>query len=166
MTDQPAFSRTQRLVIRIVWLLAVITLFCATHLPVPDDAEEIVSTFDKIIHASSYCILTVLTCLAWLPPRPGFRRIAILILGMLLFAAFDEFTQALVHRSPDLEDWKSDASGIVIACVVMVNLQARWSRRRSQAAVMTTPEAVTTPEAAIPPNAVPASEPVASQDPV
>jgi VanZ family protein len=134
--DQSAFSRTQLLAIRIVWLLAVITLFCATHLPVPDDAEEIVSTFDKVIHASSYCILTVLTCLAWLPARPGFRHITLLISGLLLFAAFDEITQALVHRSPDVEDWKSDASGIVIACVATVNLRAWRVRRREPAATV------------------------------
>ncbi|WP_437231159.1 VanZ family protein [Planctomicrobium sp. SH661] len=121
-------SKSNVFLIRIAWVLYSLILFAATHVPVPRELEEVVSTFDKIIHASAFFVLAVLTILS-LPAR---RPSVWLLCGLLMYAALDEFLQRFVNRTPDLVDWFSDAAGIVAAFILMRLLMWRNGTLRVQ----------------------------------
>lgn len=115
-----------------VWVAYAIVLFAATHFPVPEPLEEIVSTWDKILHASAFFVLAMLTFLA-LYGKPRLQPPPIrLWVGLLAYAGLDEYLQGFVNRTPDIEDWLSDALGITIAFTLSRFLARRTARAGSQ----------------------------------
>jgi len=113
--------------LRISWVLYAMILFAATHVPLPMPVANVVSFFDKIIHASAFFVLGMLTFLSlcwgkrWQTPSVG------LLIGLILFAGLDEYLQQFVNRQTDVGDWISDTAGILLAYAVMRVLARRQS---------------------------------------
>jgi VanZ family protein len=89
-------------------------LCIATH--VPSSLQEPVETVsDKWVHFAAYAVLTVCVLAGWeltigvLQPKHYF---AVWLVGTL-FGAVDEITQIPVSRTCDVNDWVSDALGVV-----------------------------------------------------
>ncbi|WP_437187072.1 VanZ family protein [Planctomicrobium sp. SH668] len=101
--------------IRVIAVLCTLTLFIATHIPVPLLIEDVVSLFDKAIHAGAFFVFATLVILAFClgpkPQTPSYR----LLFGLLGYAALDEYLQGFVNRVPDLNDWIADAVGITVS---------------------------------------------------
>jgi VanZ family protein len=82
---------------------------------------------DKLVHLALYGVLGVLLA------RPlrqrggsGASTVAATLLGVAVFAAFDEWHQRWVPgRSGDVADWLADLSGAVIALLVTLRAAPR-----------------------------------------
>lgn len=107
-----------------------IALFLATHLPVPKAIANEVSAFDKGIHGAAYFVLAGLLVLSngW-PYRLSLRRMAILALITISYAALDEWLQTFVARFGDVRDWASDSIGGICALLIAWMLQGLFSQR-------------------------------------
>lgn len=111
-------ARAVRLGARIGWVLFALTLHTATHWPQLSLVEAPFSWFDKVVHACSYFIWTVLLALTgWLGhPASGRTLLKCMVLGLIV-GALDEVTQGLpmVRRDPSVGDFLADASGVMAA---------------------------------------------------
>lgn len=128
MTNQPESSLFRRVLTpgSVWWRIAFITyalfLYVATHLPQVHVSPKGTIPLDKLAHVGAYALWTAL---AIGTRRPG-RRVrplayaAVCCLVAILFAGFDEITQALpiVHRHAQWSDWTADVIGIVIVGVM------------------------------------------------
>ena len=123
-------SSTSRWLVVGTWLSYVLFLFVLTHTPVPKDLAETTSRWDKVLHFGAYAVLCGLTCLAYFVQRPGKLPVFKVALGLMIYAAFDEFTQGFVGRTPDFADWVADGAG-VIGCMVVIQLVFRFARTHS-----------------------------------
>jgi VanZ family protein len=109
-------------------------MFALTHWPELDDLlpdADWLPMSDKIIHFTMFA--GWMTAWWWLlsasRPRVGGVLLAKVLAGGACYAAFDELTQALVARDPDLSDWLADLAGMSAALVVLL-----YARRRRTAA--------------------------------
>ncbi|WP_437201624.1 VanZ family protein [Planctomicrobium sp. SH664] len=124
--------RTSPITVVSCWLAGAIVLYITTHIPIPPPASEVVNRWDKVIHCAAYLVLAILSAFAFLD-RQRLRIPAVaLVLAMLAYAAFDEYTQGFVGRIPDVYDWCSDAVGIVLG-IGMVSLLLRGARQSRSA---------------------------------
>lgn len=86
---------------------------------------------DKLVHATMYGIF------AWLATRaltrsgqPLLRSILLVILGIMVFGALDEWHQQFIPgRSMDLFDWLADLSGATIGTIVAIVAAGTRERR-------------------------------------
>lgn len=97
------------------WLLYALALFVGTHIPIPETFDELVTVWDKVIHAGAYFGLGSLTAAAFFQAAPPRVPVVSMTVGLLGYAALDELLQGFVGRSPDPTDWMSDAAGILLA---------------------------------------------------
>lgn len=123
-----------RPIARWIWLalfiMYLVTLTTATHIPKPPDIVRGVLVFDKLVHGTAYAILIGLGWLAW-PPPPGRRltRAAVWLGVGSVYAAADEILQPLTGRDAELGDWAADVIGIVVALGVMAAIDWRRARK-------------------------------------
>lgn len=109
--------------LRIAFVLALLSSFAVALLPSPDLPAE-VRHGDKIVHFLAYFGLTALGLFAW--PRQAFR----ICLLLLAHGALVEIAQSLTtYRQGDIWDWVADASG-VLSAVAIHTLLKRLSRKR------------------------------------
>jgi VanZ family protein len=101
--------------VRVIWVCYAIALMIATHIPIPEDFGTFVSVYDKLLHAGAYLGLGVLTYLSLMDFRTGTLAVLPVYVGLLLFAAQDEYLQGFVNRTPDFNDWVSDALATLVA---------------------------------------------------
>ena len=95
-------------------LLAVTVLSLLPTVYLPSLAFNI---WDKIQHALSYAVLTLLGLVGW----PG--RFAAVAVGMLAHGAAIEMAQTcLGWRTGDVLDWAADAAGVLLACLLVRKL--------------------------------------------
>ena len=135
MTD---FGRTRRRGRRIVlscFLVALLTAFVATHIPIERVPKTGVS--DQSLHTITYFVLgsLFLLTLGAYGAVPA-RRVTVVLVASMLYAAFDEITQPLVRRFADAGDWLANIIGIaaaVLVCETLTFLIARASRARRAA---------------------------------
>jgi VanZ family protein len=110
-------SRTHRLSL-IALLSFWILLFTATHIPGPELPQVNVS--DKLIHASAFfCLGLLLYTAFWVR---GGKISGIwwkVLLILMVYGAFDEWTQQFVNRFTDVDDWMADSLGAAIAVAAM-----------------------------------------------
>ncbi len=98
---------------RTLAFLYLVSLFIATHIPVPPGGS--LSLSDKMCHLIGYAVLTFSVLVGWeltigvLKPKHYF---AVWLVGTL-YAVFDEITQLPVGRDCDANDWACDVLGIV-----------------------------------------------------
>ena len=94
----------------LLWLGA----FLASHVPparAPDLGAE-----DKTLHAVGFFALTTAFWLAlFVRGWAGPRRVAVALVTMAAYAAFDEITQPLVGRYAEWSDWLADVVGSTVA---------------------------------------------------
>jgi len=94
------------------------TLVVFTHLPVNDVPDT--GAPDKLLHFGAYAVLGLLAAANLRVRRPSSLAQGLwLWVGLAVFGAVDEMTQALVQRSPEVLDWTADivgsAAGILVA---------------------------------------------------
>ena len=95
-----------------IWLSYWALLLTLTHLPAQRVVHIPGQWLDEVVHGLLFVLLSLLGC--WAVPVLGWRSSIGLILGLVGYAAVDEWTQAWVGRTPDSGDWIADASGVVI----------------------------------------------------
>jgi VanZ family protein len=112
----------------LLWAAAILV---ATSIPGQELAAVGAFSFpgaDKLVHAFFYGVLGWLSARAAGLPASGRRTAAFVLLGILLFAALDEWHQAFIPgRATDPLDWIADALGATCG------MAALGARRRIEA---------------------------------
>ena len=96
-------------------------IFVLTHIPIPPALRN-VGIPDKTPHFVAYLILA---CLLWFAISPdkkanwGKARVWWALLIMVAYAAFDEWLQGRVGRSPDITDFVADMAGTLTALILL-----------------------------------------------
>lgn len=86
---------------------------------------------DKLVHGSFYAgwvFLWAWVLVAGGKPLDRTRSVWLLI-AAAAYGIFDELTQAIVGRQPDVFDFAFDMLGSALALVLFLALQRRWVRR-------------------------------------
>jgi VanZ family protein len=102
-----------------LWQFALISywlaLFVSTHLP-SEVISGAVSSSDKLIHVIAYAGLALLLAIAWYlaAGRLMLRHVFWAWTALVIYGAFDEWTQTPVGREASVNDWLADALGAAI----------------------------------------------------
>jgi VanZ family protein len=115
--------RLATIVLAVYW----IALFTGTHMPSPPRLGVRVN--DKIQHFTAFFGLA--TLLYWVVParRNVMRKIAIVLVVAITYAAFDEWSQRFSpRRTVDIQDFFTNVGGIMTATLVYVISRAIWLR--------------------------------------
>jgi VanZ family protein len=100
-------------------------LVFATHYPNPEQFLGPNPPSDKTLHFLAYGALGLLAAaLLAVSGRWSPRRVAVLAVGLAIFAAIDEATQPLFGRSAEPLDWVYDLIGLAAGIGVIVALNA------------------------------------------
>jgi hypothetical protein len=92
-------------------------IFWLTHIPVPAVARQS-GMSDKEMHILAYFVLTFLVWFAVNPyQKTQWNRAKswVVLVGVLGYAAIDEYLQGYVGRSADMQDFIADIFGIILA---------------------------------------------------
>jgi VanZ family protein len=122
----------------IVLVLYWIALFTGTHMPAPPRLGVRVN--DKLQHFTAFFGLA--TLLYWVVParRSLFRKIGVVLVVAITYAAFDEWTQRFSpRRTVDFRDFLTNVSGIMTATLVYMILRAIWLKFRRPSPSITQP---------------------------
>lgn len=106
---------TSRKMLRAIWGCYLLLIFSATHVPIPADAWQLITTWDKVVHFGIFLILGVLTLAAFQKQRRSGWALGFLL---LIYAALDEFLQRWVNRTADVMDWCCDAAGVLLSVLL------------------------------------------------
>lgn len=104
-------------------------LFICTHIPRLNLSEIDINTSDRTIHFVAFFILTLIYWWALYGKRPPSYRHAGTYITLALiasYAAIDEITQELVHRTCDIKDWTADMLGTGTALLLLFCLRRTW----------------------------------------
>jgi VanZ family protein len=107
-----------------------LALFAATHvpkrLPVPR-----VDHWDKLAHFSAFALLALLLSAAWQSGagQLNWRHLRAAWVVLILYGAFDEWTQPLVGRDASFFDWLADSLGSAVGLAAFAWL-AKAMRRQ------------------------------------
>jgi len=99
-------------------------MFCATHWPDVDrfrpESGWPFPGFDRLVHFGLYAVWGFLWWLIFLVSRRAVSRWVIgwVLAGGIVWAAFDECTQAVVGRTPDVVDFVCDLGGLLASLVI------------------------------------------------
>lgn len=84
---------------------------------------------DKLVHAVLYAVLGWLVARAISHPRHPAGSFILIMLGLAVFAALDEWHQAFIPgREPNVMDWVADVSGAMIGAGLGAQ---RWRREQA-----------------------------------
>lgn len=88
---------------------------------------------DKLVHGTMYAIFALLAAHSLLRAgRPLREVVLIVVLGIAIFAALDEWHQQFIPgRSMDVFDWVADLSGAAIGIVVATMVPRSRERRQA-----------------------------------
>jgi VanZ family protein len=93
-----------------VWATVVVVMTSWPNPGVPDVGDG-----DKVVHLLAYAVLAWLIGRALPPLARAPRRLAVVLLGLLVFAALDEWHQSFIPgRTASVADWWADAAGVVL----------------------------------------------------
>ena len=120
----PAVTVAVALILATYWA----ALFYGTHVRLPPGVLP--GNSDKVIHFFSYAGLATLL-LSLRATRGQFPWISVIgrWVCLAVYGAFDELTQALVNRSPDLHDWYADICGVTLGLGLVTFVY--WCLRKS-----------------------------------
>jgi VanZ family protein len=137
----PKLTRISVFGIRLATIVLVvywIALFTGTHMPSPPRLGVRIN--DKIQHFTAFFGLA--TLLYWVVPARHnvLRKIAIVLVVAITYAAFDEWSQRFSpRRTVDVRDFFTNVSGIMTATLVYVVSRAIWLRFRRPRPSITPP---------------------------
>jgi VanZ family protein len=95
------------------WIIA------ATMTHIPQRELPNLPTSDTTLHFTCFFILGSLFWLSLLAYGVrAIHRVPVVILILMIYAAIDETTQAIVNRTPALDDWIFDSAGAIVAVAV------------------------------------------------
>ena len=97
----------------VLWAALILVL---TSIPAPPSPPGGLPHLDKLVHLMLYAGLGWFTGRALRTRRPLSLAMAFVAIGV--FAAFDEWHQALFSRTPDIVDWVADMIGASFALLV------------------------------------------------
>ncbi len=100
------------------WAALILVL---TSIPTPRDAPGGIPHLDKVVHLVMYAGLGWLGTRALRTRRP--MMLAVLLLSMIVFAAFDEWHQRFLARDPALLDWIADVIGASAGMVAALRVR-------------------------------------------
>ena len=88
--------------------------FCR-HAYSKECADPTQDDLDKVVHFTAFAILATLLATTWQVTAGHLtgRHLAVVWFVLVLYAAFDEWTQTLVGRECSIWDWTADALGAV-----------------------------------------------------
>jgi len=138
----PQLTRTTVFGIRLATLVLVvywICLFTGTHMPSPPQLGGRVN--DKVQHFAAFFGLA--TLLYWVVParRSVMRKIGIVLVVAITYAAIDEWTQRFSpQRTVDIRDFFTNVSGIMTATLVYMISRAIWLKFRRPRPSITPPQ--------------------------
>ena len=90
---------------------------------VPDFGEPEGS--DKVVHFGLYAVFAYLVIRAAQAGRPSLRLVTLTLLGLMAWAAADEWHQRFIDgRTPSTADWAADSAGVAVGIAVA------WARFR------------------------------------
>ncbi|MGZ8376714.1 MAG: VanZ family protein [Gemmatirosa sp.] len=93
-----------------VWAAVVVISTSWPNPGVPDVGDG-----DKVVHLLAYALLAWLIGRALPPLARAPRRLAAVLIALVLFAALDEWHQSFIPgRSASVADWCADVAGIVL----------------------------------------------------
>ena len=105
-------------------------LLIATHLPLPESAQNRLSYVDKPLHLLAYLILAF--ALSSIPVGRLAWRLVVVAIICVAIAMLDEFTQAIIpSRNSDRIDFVADCLGISLG--VGAAIARSWYERRGTA---------------------------------
>jgi VanZ family protein len=114
--------RTWQIALAGYWL----ALFVGTHIPnnvplLPSDGA------DKLAHFAAFALLATLLATTWQLAAGHLtaRHLVVVWIVVVLYAAFDEWTQTPVGRDANIWDWTTDTLGALFALTLFA-----WLRRR------------------------------------
>ena len=129
MGKRPSQPRTiRRWALLVYWTV----MFVATHYPGIDELEPEtgwpIPKFETVMHVGVYAGWAAMW---WWVLSAGGRRVSPaainwLVLGGLAYAVFDEASQAIVGRTPGVNDFLADVAGLAVAVIVLHT----WQQRR------------------------------------
>lgn len=116
-TNWPAVTVVVLVTLCLYWA----ALFYATHMPLPQGLLP--GNSDKFIHFAAYAGLAVLL-MSLRATRGAYPWYSVFARWcfLALYGVFDEATQALVNRSPDLDDWIADVLGVTFGLTLVTFL--------------------------------------------
>ncbi len=111
----------------LLWAAFILVLTSLPGSAVPD-VGNVPSGTDKALHATIYGVFGWLMVRAFDPTRLNRTRYLLLLVGIAIFAAADEWHQSLIPgREPSSWDWVADMTGAAVGMTIGV-----LSRRREQ----------------------------------
>jgi VanZ family protein len=106
---------------RLLWTITIgywLVLFTLTHLPPSKLPQTHVS--DKLEHFTAYGLLAGWLSLSLTSARRSVLKTILLVMAIvLIYAAADELTQPLTHRTCDIHDWFADGIGAATGAVLI-----------------------------------------------
>lgn len=124
-----------RLLLRRIFLAAFVLLAVAMavlmHLPpslamIRLSRVHSVIPLDKVIHFSSYLLLSLMLCAwLWVGRVPVVKQMLLVILLLLGYSALEEWTQQFTDRITDIMDWYADVAGFSLGCLIVWSI-SRW----------------------------------------
>jgi hypothetical protein len=105
-------------------------IFVGTHIPggtplLPPNG------WDKLAHFAAFAGLATLLATTWqlAAGHLTLRHLCVVWFAIVLYAAFDEWTQTPVGRDASLWDWTADAAGALLAIALFAWLRSRSGAR-------------------------------------
>jgi len=122
-------QRSRRLGLILYWTL----IYFMTHWPRVEDFPGIhwlPEWFDSVVH---FCFYTGWAAMWWWVLAGWRGSISVraagwLVLGGAVYAVFDELTQAIVGRDPEMSDFLCDTAGVMVTLLVLSGY-SRWRSR-------------------------------------
>lgn len=110
-------------------ILYWIVMFTSTHWPELDEYLPYIGPYDyldSVVHAVIYAGWIGMWWWFLSVENQRISRVVIvwLLVGGVIWAGFDELSQAIVARTPDINDFLCDLLGMVLAVMVL----SRWQR--------------------------------------
>ncbi len=119
--------RTWQIALAAYWM----ALFVGTHIPInvpllPSDGG------DKLLHFAAFALLATLLATTWQLAAGHLtaRHLVVVWIVVVLYAAFDEWSQTPVGRDASFWDWTADALGALFALVLFAWVRGRIQRGR------------------------------------
>ncbi len=107
-----------------------LTLFVLSHLPASRVVTSVAGS-DKLAHLLAFAVLSALLATTWQlsAGHLSLAQLGWVWVAVIVYAAFDEWTQSFVGRQTSLRDWLADAAGGAIGLAVFISIRRAFRNR-------------------------------------